>query len=579
MKYLERISPGRIYFVIFCYSLLACVLITRLAYLQLIEGSRYAEKAKKNIVAYLYEPAPRGIIFDRKNIPLVQNEHCWDLYFYKGNKKQLNLAIKDLSSVIDDPLLKTAAYRLEQQPSFEPLLLLTDLSEQQLGSISYMVYDRPFLTLKNRSIRTYPYYNICAHIIGYTQPQKVLRFNHEHPSAERAITGIEKACDHQLRGKPKVIAVDKTARQLIVQSTELKPSEPGDDIHLTLDIQLQAIAYKILESFNVVGSIVALDPRSGEILVAVSYPSYNPELVRSQPLIYNQDSRLPLFFRALNGLYPPASLVKPILGLAALEEGLITTQTTLVDPGYYQLKGYPQRFHDWKKHGHGEVNLKKAIAQSCDTFFYSLGDQLGIDVMSDWFARFGFGKDFNLPISQKTGILPSKQWKMTYFKESWYPGESVLTAIGQGYFSSTPLHLSYAAALLASKGTTPLPSLILNQATQSHEDYFGSVQYWNVIHEAMDAVITSTHGTAHRRLAKFNLPIIGKTGTAQVVSHQKAQLDLQTHLDHSLFMAFAPKKNPTIALAVVVEHQNCATDIAGAFFNELVAQNFLSKDE
>jgi penicillin-binding protein 2 len=168
---------------------------------------------------------------------------------------------------------------------------------------------------------------------------------------------------------------------------------------------------------------------------------------------------------------------------------------------------------------------------------------------------------------------------MKYLKESWYPGESVLTAIGQGYFSSTPLHLSYAASLLASKGATPLPSLILNQATEGHEDYFSAVQHWDVIHEAMDEVIKSKNGTAHRRLAKFKLPIIGKTGTAQVVSHKKAQIDVKTHLDHSLFMAFAPKKNPAIALAVVVEHQNCATDIAGAFFNELVAQNFLSKDE
>jgi penicillin-binding protein 2 len=580
MNHLERIQPGRIYFIIIFYSALALIVIMRLGYLQLIEGPVYAEKAKKNIRAYLYEPAPRGLIYDRTGIPLVVNEQSWDLYFHHGNHKQLLNLIKELRKLSHDPLLDSAERRFRQQPSFEPLLLLHHLTEEQLEALSYMLYDRPCLTLKSRSVRKYPYEGMFAHVLGYTQPQKMLRFNQNQPITERAITGLEKSCDDVLRGEPKIISLEKTAHQKIVDYSELKEAKPGTHLYLTLDAQLQMIAYRILESYRVEGSLVALNPQNGEILVAVSYPSFDPEILREQPTYYDKEKSLPLFFRAFHGLYPPASLVKPMLALAALEEGVINVDTTIIDPGYYQLKGHEQRFHDWKKNGHGEVNVIQAVAQSCDTFFYALGDQLGIDVMHDWFSRFGFGMDFKLPVSHKKGILPSKIWKKQHLKERWYHGESVLTAIGQGYFSTTPLHLAYACALLASKGATPLPTLFKDQLSYDHDPYLSGLTHWDVIHEAMDRVVTSKKGTAHRRLASLKLPIVGKTGTAQVVSQQKSQRNYQRNfLDHSLFMAFAPKKNPSIAIAVVVEHQQYATEIAGIFFSKLVEQNILSKDE
>jgi penicillin-binding protein 2 len=442
-----------------------------------------------------------------------------------------------------------------------------------------MIYDRPYLTLKSHAVRTYPYHESFAHLLGYTQAQPLVRFNQDQTATERAVSGLEKAFDLQLRGEPAITLVAKNAQQECLKTTLVKKEVPGKDVHLTLDASLQSLAYRIMSSYKAVGSLIVIDTKTGEILVAASYPSFDPALLNIKAKEYNQNDQQPFFFRAFQGLYPPASLVKPILGLAALEEGTITTETTLFDPGYYQLKGSKQRFHDWKKNGHGQVNLTQSIAQSCDTFFYSLGDQLGIDVMNHWLACFGFGMDFKLPIPNRTGILPSKRWKMKSLKEPWYHGESVLTAIGQGYFSATPLHLAYAAALLASKGQTPLPSLIKDQERVDRSHLFENIKHWDVIHHAMEQVIESRSGTAHRRLAGLKLPIAGKTGTAQVVSHQKSQSDHQNAFrDHSLFMAFAPKQAPKLALVVVVEHQQHATEIAGVFFSELVARNILSKD-
>ena len=580
MRFHHPVFKSRLILLLFFYSILGIILIIRLIQLQLIHGHDFEAKSKRNIVAYLYEPSLRGNILDRNRTPLTENKSAWDLYFQNGSKKQLKTTIEELLNISQDPFLKTALKRSFSQPAFEPLLLIKNLSLEQMGSLAYLVYQKPYLKLKHRIIREYPFDESFAHLLGYTQPVQVMRFIDEEADNERPIMGIEKEFHSYLKGKSSKILIEKNAQQKMLGTSTADDGKKGQDLILTIDHKLQTLAYKILKNYQIAGAIVAIDTKSGEILAATSYPSFSPEKIRNDPSIYAQQNNQPMFNRAFNGLYPPASLVKPILGIAALEEALITKDTMIFDPGFFELEGSKKRYHDWKKNGHGYVNLSLSIAESCDTFFYKLGIDLGIEKMSQWFNLFGLGKNFELGLPHKTGIVPTKEWKLSALKEPWYKGESIVTAIGQGYLSATPLHLAYTAALIGSKGKTPQPTLIKGSTKILPSDKFKEITSWELIHDAMDMVISYKQGTAHKRLNYLKLPIAGKTGTAQVVSHNKSEGSLNAaHKDHSLFMAFAPKDNPSLAIVVIIEHEQYATEIAGKFLKEVFSRNLLPTNE
>jgi penicillin-binding protein 2 len=375
----------------------------------------------------------------------------------------------------------------------------------------------------------------------------------------------------RLKGEPKKHLITKNAHQLQLSSALQKEAVPGETIQLTIDAQLQVIGYDLFEKFQSQGSLVCLDPHTGEILALVSYPGYDPHLLREDPHCYHQDERRPMFFRALQGLYPPASIVKPFLGIAALEDTIVTPTVTIYDPGYYQLPGTQKRFHDWKRVGHRNTNLHQAIVESCDTYFYWLGHKMGIEKMTQWFSLFGFGARFEaIPFTHKIGVTPSVEWKRQTLHQPWFLGETIIAAIGQGFFSTTPLHLAYAGGLLASRGKTPTPSLLKGEIGSPPSEKLGEIQSWEIIHQAMREVITSPQGTAYSRLSKkLKYPLAGKTGTAQVVSNETAKAYKEfSHRDHSLFLAFDVIDKPELVVVVVCEHQPFAAEIAGEFMNQ-----------
>lgn len=575
MAFDYRIDQRRLAVLSGVYAVLSLILLGRLAILQLWQYANYQHKSEMNLQAILYEPAFRGQILDRHGRLLSANERHWDLYIDHGTEKSIKKILASLEPLWGQETTQAAWQRAAKQPLFEPLLVKRSLSPVELAQLSPWLSKYPELQLKQRYLRSYPYGASCAHLIGYTQPERLFRHHCKEISSERAIVGLEAHYDRELKGRPSEISVQKNAQNHCIDKEKIIFAESGQNLDLTINVEWQQQAYDLLQSRDICGSIIILDTDSGEILVSVSYPSFEPEKIRYEPALYHDDIQRPLFYRAFQGLYPPASLIKPFIAIAALEEGIIQEKTQIHDPGYYQPQGSKQRFHDWKKPGHGHVNVQKAIAESCDTFFYILGDQLGIDILHDWLRCFGFGVPFDhLPLRTSPGLLPSKHWKVERLKTPWYRGDSIQAAIGQGYVSTTPLHMAYATALIASKGQTPLPQIVKGQQpvwpdfTKPLQD----VQCWDLIHQSMEKVVESPQGTAHRKLSALNLDIAGKTGTAQVVSNQTQHRFQKKFRDHSLFMAYAPRKDPQIACVVVVENGSQAVQISGELLKILLPQ-------
>lgn len=575
MAFNYRVDRARLTTLSLFYALLSLILLARLVILQVWQYPNYQQKSAMNLKALLYEPAFRGQIFDREGRLLSANERHWDLYIDHGTEKTIKQLLESLRPLWGEDLTQSVWQRAATQPLFEPLLVKRSLTPEEMAHLSPWLSRHPVLQLKERSLRSYPYGASCAHLIGYTQPERLFRHHRPEISSERPIVGLEARYDHLLKGQPSKISVSKNAQNHCIDKERVRSAESGQDLQLSINARWQQQAYELLASRQICGSIIVLDVHTGEILVSASAPSFDPEKIRYEPALYHHDMQRPLFYRAFKGLYPPASLIKPFIAIAALEEGMIQPQTHINDPGYYQPQGSSQRFHDWKKRGHGPVNVQKAIAQSCDTFFYILGDQLGIDVLHSWLHCFGFGVTFDhLPLSTGTGLLPSKIWKSEHLKAPWYRGDSIQAAIGQGYVSATPLHLAYATALIASKGNTPLPQILKGQEPIWPEFIkpLQQVQCWDLIHQSMEKVIESPKGTAHRRLASLGLDIAGKTGTAQVISHQTQHRSQKKYRDHSLFMSYAPKRNPQIACVVIVENGSVAVPIAGELMQMILPE-------
>lgn len=567
-----RVDRSRLRALSALYFVLSLVLLSRLFILQILKYSFYEEKATLNLQASLYEPAFRGQIYDRDGRLLSSNNRHFDLYIEGATEKDIEKILAALAPLWGEHVKEQVWSRARTQPLFEPLLVKRGLSLDELAALSPWLFAHPELQIKERFLRSYPFGPSCAHLIGYTQPEKLFRHHRPDISAERAIAGLEARCDEQLRGQPSQFIVSKNAQNHRIDKERLSTAESGQNLHLTINALWQKDAYELLNNAGLCGSIVILNVHTGEILVAASSPSFDPEKIRYEPQLYHHDLQRPLFCRAFQGLYPPASLIKPFVAIAALEEQVIDPQTQIDDPGYYQPSGSKQRFHDWKKKGHGQVHVQKAIAQSCDTFFYILGDRIGIEVLHDWLKSFGFGQSFeHLPLTTTSGLLPSKSWKAERLKTPWYRGDSIQTAIGQGYLSATPLQLAYATALIASKGQTPLPQILQDQQPiwPDFMTRLQEVSCWELIHRSMEQVIDSPQGTAHHKIAMLGLDIAGKTGTAQVVSHQTKHQGEKKYHDHSLFMAYAPRKNPQIACVVVIENHTGATTIAGQMLKKI----------
>ncbi|MCR9192063.1 MAG: penicillin-binding protein 2 [Gammaproteobacteria bacterium] len=570
--------------------ILALTLTLRLAYLQFSQYRRFATLSLKNQMSILPIAPSRGIIYDKNGVVLADNIPVYVLEITPEHIKSMSNTIGKLQELLpsitaDD--IKNFYRAGRQNPAYVPIPLKLKLSQEEVATFASNQYQFPGVNIKAVLMRSYPLGEITAHLLGYVgriNPEELRKVDATQYRATNFIgkSGIEKYYESQLHGQVgyQQSETDVNGRTLRILNKQSPVS--GNKLYLTIDTRLQTAGYKALQDKR--GAIIILSTTNGDILSMVSAPSFNPNLFVNgissddYKLLSNEQDR-PLYNRAVRGLYPPASAIKPFIAIAGLDKGVANPQEHIFDPGWYRLPGVKHIYRDWKHHGHGFINLKRAIAVSCDTYFYQLSSKLGINAMEDTLTQFGFGQLTHVDLLEETaGIVPSPHWKRQTKGLPWYPGDTVITSIGQGFMLATPLQLANATAALSHDGRRFRPHL-LRQSVQDHnhikhynrfEEYplrLKSKKSWGIVKDAMHAVITNKESTGRHFGRDAPYSVAAKTGTAQVFSlnHEKknqyANVPFELR-DHSLFIAFAPVENPEVAIAVIVEHDTMAPQIA-----------------
>ena len=581
--------------------LMFAALFGRFLYLQVIKHEHYQTLAEANRISIVPVVPNRGLITDRNGIVLAHNYSGYTLEITPSKVHDLEALINDLATIVQITPKDRRRFRklLEESRNFESLPIRTRLSEEEIARFVANRYRFPAIELNARLFRQYPQAEIFSHVIGYIG--RINERDVEQLTATDQISnyrgtdhigkiGIEQAYERHLHGNTGFEEVEIDSSGRAVRSLSRTPPVSGNNLVLTLDARLQQVAYDVFGEFR--GALVAIDPRNGAILAQVSKPGYDPNLfvdgIDSQTWKeLNESLDRPLTNRALQGQYPPGSTIKPFMALAALELGKRTPTYTINDPGFFTLAGVGHQWRDWKKGGHGIVDLNKAIVQSCDTYFYGLANDLGIDAIHGFLDQFGFGRRTGVDIEgEGTGILPSQRWKMRRFRQKWFAGDTISVGIGQGYIITTPLQLAHATAIIANGGTVFKPHLVQhvqesrsNQITSVAPQVLASLNLkpGNVARiKAAMVDVMRPGGTAARAGADAPYSFAGKTGTAQVVAIKQGERYIESkvqerHRDHALFVAYAPAENPTIALAILVENggsgSGTAAPIARAVFD------------
>ena len=554
----------------------------RLIDLQIVNYSHYATLAEGNRLRDEPVTPPRGLIFDRNGVALAENRPSYELDVVPEQVTDLDATLAALGKVVElrPGDLKRFNELLKNKRPFQPLPLRITLSDDEIARFAAERQDFPGVDIRATLSRYYPQGELTAHVVGYVglaDPDELDELDPEQYTSTSEIgkIGVEAAYEKLLHGSVGVRQVETNAEGRPVRTVSYTPSVPGSDLYLSIDVKLQEAAEKALGKSN--GAVVAIDPQTGEILALVSRPSYDPNLFVGgiDTDAYDElqgDLSQPLFNRALRGQYPPGSTIKPFLGLAALNYNVVNPFANLMCPGYFYLPSNPNPYRDWRAGGHGETNMIKAIAESCDVYFYTVAMKLGIDRVHDFLTQFGLGQPPGIDlVGAQSGVIPSPEWKRKTMHQPWYLGETVITGIGQGYMLVTPLQLAAATATLAMHGQRyaprvlhavgdPLSGVISDTAPQA----LPAVQVntpgaWDLITKAM--IGTVTYGTAAALIGRTKYVIAGKTGTAQVhakklgVMGEEDESDTPEALrDHAWFIAFAPAEQPRIAVAVLVEH-------------------------
>ncbi len=596
----NRLFLNRVVIALIGIVISAIGLTARLAYLQVAGHDHYSSLSKNNRVKISPLPPTRGLIYDRNGVILAENETTYSLEIIPEQVDDLGYTLQSLQKLlqIDDEEIERFETLRKRSKSFTSIPLQLQMTEDELARFSVRRLHFPGVEIHARLVRRYPYADLMAHVVGY-----VGRINEDElKSIDSAAyqgtnhigkIGLEKSYEKLLYGKAGYEEIETDAQGRLIHTLGNLPPTPGADLHLSLDVNLQRTAYDELREYN--GAVVALEPGTGNVLVFVSKPGFDPN-----PFVYgiakkdynelqtSQDR--PLFNRALHGQYPPGSTVKPFIGLAGLETGATNGQRRVSCPGYYQLANSSHKYRDWKKGGHGFVDLRTAIIQSCDVYFYTLAHNLGIVRLSTFLSNFGFGGKTGIDLDgEKAGLLPSPEWKRKVRNRPWYPGETLITGIGQGFLQVTPLQLAKATAVMANRGRAVNPHLVKRIVYHDHTvipvQSSGATIPFNAqntesIIAAMIDVVHSARGTARALSRGIHYQIAGKTGTAQVftvkqeATYKEKEVDKKLR-DHALFVAFAPADNPRIAVAVIVENGGhggtAAAPIAGQVISQYLA--------
>ncbi len=563
---------------VLCFLLLGAV-VARVAWLQVTAHERFVNLAEQNRTRIEPIPPARGLIHDRNGVVLADNAPSFQVELVPEQVPDMEATLAHLARVLvlDEADLSRFRKALKSGKSFDSIPLKLNLDEEEIARLAFERPRLPGVEVQARLTRVYPHVERVSHVVGYVgrineREMQVIDAEAYRGSSHIGKTGLERFYEDRLHGKVGYRKLEVDAHGRTLRVLEEVPATSGEDVHLTLDLRLQAVAEAALGDF--LGAIVAIDPRNGEVLAFVSKPGFDPNLfvngIRTgdyKALIENPDR--PLFNRALAAAYPPGSTVKPVMGLAGLEYGLITPEYRMFAGPHYQLPGQDHKYRDWKKGGHGWVDLDHAIAQSCDVFFYDLAHRMGIDRMHAFFSEFGLGRPTGIDLpGEVSGLMPSREWKRAARNQIWYPGETLIAGIGQGYMLATPLQLAQMTATLARRGEAVRPHL----SRDAVMDPLAPIKlrreaYWDVALGGMDHVINSDYGTA-RALKGGPYRMAGKSGTAQVFtvkqseSYDEKRLSRKLH-DHAVFVGFAPVEQPRIVVAAFVEHGQHGSSTAG----------------
>ena len=581
---------------------LICALIVRLYYLQVVQYEYHSTLSENNRVHVRPLPPPRGLIFDRNGVVIADNRPSFSLTMTrersKGWQQELDVVVEILELTPEDRALFEKRMKQGRRP-FEAVPILFELNEEQIARIAVNQFRLPGVEVVAQLVRHYPQGAHFAHSVGYMgriNEKELKTLDPVNYSGTHHIgkTGIERFYEAELHGQVGYEEVETNARGRVLRVLKRTDPIPGKDIVLSLDIKLQEAAEEALAGRR--GAVVALNPLTGEVLAMVSQPSFDPNLfvtgISFKAYAELRDSiDRPLFNRILRGLYPPGSTIKPAVAIAGLDSGVISGATRVYDPGYYQLPNYDHKYRNWNRSGDGYVDLDTAIMRSNDTYFYDLAHKLGIDRLSSYMNQFGIGRKVSLDMFEESaGLMPSREWKRATRRQAWFPGETLILGIGQGYMQSTPLQLAQATALIASKGKwirphlaktiegvppvdpDPVPDIVLRDPSN-----------WAKVNHGMQQVVHGARGTARVAGVGAQYLIAGKSGTAQVVAikqgekYDRSKVQ-ERHRDHALFVGFAPANNPQITVSVMIENGEAGSRVASPVVRKVMDAWLLGED-
>ena len=599
---------------------LFAALILQLVNLQIYQHEYFTARSDGNRMHSQYVPPARGLIFDRSGNLLAENQPIFTLTVVPEQVESFDETLEILNRLIrltDDDIEQFNARLQRNRVPFSSVPLRYILDEEEKSKVAVNGHLLPGISIEPQLVRRYPLAGLTAHSVGY-----VSEINREELDSlsdaekenyggtnHRGKTGIERTYEDLLHGTVGYEIVEKNNRGQVMRRLDRTDPVAGKNITLHMDAQLQIAAENALGEFR--GAVVAIDPNTGGILAMVSKPTFNPNLFvtgissKDYDILVKDEVNTPLFDRTTNP-YPPGSTIKPFLGLAGLHHEHIDYDFAIEDPGYFRLPGVSYRWGDYTLRtqiggGHGHTDLMKAIYQSCDTFFYDLGNRMGIDTIHDFMAKFGFGNNFAVDIAYaRTGVLPSREWKMASRGEPWYPGDTINSSIGQGYMWATPLQLATAVSIIANEGKVVSPRMLKAVDGELFEPLIenpmsdvmvNDSDYWRYIEDAMTMVVHRPfsdqfrdYGTAYESIAmadrEMSYKMAGKSGSAQVVGISQDILSSSDIMvsdlnkDHGLFISFAPAQNsqiaPQIAIAVFVENGEHGSSVAGPIAKQVI---------
>ncbi|MCH2473847.1 MAG: penicillin-binding protein 2 [Gammaproteobacteria bacterium] len=605
----KEVFFSRVLFCSLVILILASIIFTRLFYLMVIESDDYKLRSANNTIRTQSVPASRGLIFDRNGDILASNEPVFQLEMIPEQVIDINKTLENLAELqlISKDNFSEINKRIERNLQFKSIVLKRNLDDREVAIFANNRINFKGIDIKSRLSRHYPKGEAFAHTLGYVgsiSSGDYSRFDPGFYTGKEQIgkTSIERNFESYLRGQPGIQKLLVNVRGRVMETIDQDPFQPGNNLTLTIDSDLQEVAYKAMGDQK--GAVVILDASNGEILVMVSTPSFDPNqlslgLTQDEFNAFTRNKKKPLFNRAIAGQYPPGSTIKPMIALGALEMGIVEPELYMPCEGKFLLPNYSRPFNDWATHG--SVNVVRAIQASCDVYFYEVANEMGIEKMSLFLKKFNLGAPTEIDINpEKNGVVPNREWKRNNFSsrenQSWYQGETIIAGIGQGYMLATPLQLAVATAIVANRGSAHKPHLLkaIENTKTGELQYIGSekINYledikeenWDLVHQGMVAVVNERRGTAYG-VFPDNSPIAGKTGSSQVFSIDRSTSEKEVPLelrDHGLFVGYAPLDKPEIIVSIIVENGGggrvSAAPVAEKIFNSYLGRTITNAD-